>query len=189
VHDYRRHYLDLLDQLGVDRMVLAGHSMGGYLAATFAVDHLERISRLVLAAPLGLKVPGIPTTDLFSVVPGELPGYLTENQAIFAAEAAGPATPEFLADQYRETTSAARLLWESPYDRKLGKWLHRVSVPTLLLWGEADRMVPAAQSPHWADLLPAAEQRSLPGVGHLLFDETPAAAEAVLQFTGRRVLT
>src|SRR3954452_17115494 len=51
VHDYRRHYLDLLDELGIDELALVGQSMGGWIAATFAADHTRRVRRLVLAAP------------------------------------------------------------------------------------------------------------------------------------------
>ena len=182
IHDYRRHYLDLLDQLGVRRSIVVGHSLGGYLAASFAIDHPERVGTLVLAAPIGLRVPGLPITDLFTVQPAELGAYLTEKPEIFAGRVPDPPTPEFLADQYRELTSAARLLWSGPYDRKLDRWLHRIRLPTLLLWGEADRLVPVGQCAEWASRLPHAEQRTFPGVGHLLFDETPDAVEEILRF-------
>ncbi|MQA09846.1 MAG: alpha/beta fold hydrolase [Pseudonocardiaceae bacterium] len=187
VHDYRRHYLDLLDRLEIQRSVLIGHSMGGYLAASLAIDNSERISRLVLASPIGLKVPEHPTVDLFTIPPAELGGYLTQKPSIFDGFIPDPPTPEFLADQYRELTSAARLLWESPYDRKLDKWLHRVRMPTLLLWGEADQLIPIGQCAQWANRLPNAEQHILPGVGHLLFDESPDAVDAVLRFVGEPV--
>ena len=64
IHDYRRHYLDLLDELGLEEFALAGHSLGGWLAANFAADHAERVTRLVLAAPFGMKVDEHPTTGL-----------------------------------------------------------------------------------------------------------------------------
>jgi hypothetical protein len=55
-----------------------------------------------------------------------------------------PPTPEFLADRYRETTSAARLMWDAPYDLKLHRWLHRLTMPTLILWGD-DRLIPSSR--------------------------------------------
>ena len=76
IHDYRRHYLDLLDELGVGEFALAGSSMGGWLAANFAVDHAERVKRLVLAAPLGLKVDDHPTTDIFAIPGDQVFSYL-----------------------------------------------------------------------------------------------------------------
>src|SRR5919198_502396 len=147
VHDYRRHYLDLFDELGLEELSLVGHSMGGWIAANFAADHPERVRRLVLVPP----------------------------------------TPEFLADGYREMTSAARVLWARPYDLKLGRWLHRLKMPTLILWGDADRMIPPGQAPVWADLIPGAEVRILPGVGHLAFDESSEAAQAVAGFVGEEL--
>jgi pimeloyl-ACP methyl ester carboxylesterase len=60
-------------------------------------------------------------------------------------------------------------------------------MPTLLLWGEADRLIPAEQAPVWADLIPGAEVRTLPGVGHLLFDESREAVDAVGSFVGEEL--
>jgi pimeloyl-ACP methyl ester carboxylesterase len=188
VHDYRRHYLEVLEELAVQRCTLVGHSMGGYLAATFAVDHPERVGRLVLASPLGLRVADHPTTDLFTIPPAELGAWLTAKPEILARFVPDPPTPEFLAEQYRELTSAARLLWTGPYDRKLPKWLHRVRMPTLLLWGAADRVIPVEQCDEWARWIPHAEKSILPGAGHLLFDEDPVAVAAVRRFTGEPVI-
>jgi len=187
VHDYRRHYLDLFDELGLGQVSLIGHSMGGWIASNFAADHPERVRRLVLVAPLGLKVDDHPTQDVFTIPGPELGGYLANDLSVFEGHVPVPPTPEFLADSYRETTSAARVLWARPYDLKLSRWLHRLTMPTLLLWGEADRLVPVGQAPVWAQHIPGAEVRTLPGVGHLVFDETPEAAEAVAGFVGEEL--
>ena len=187
VNDYRRHYLDLLDELGIGEMALVGHSMGGWIAATFAADHGERVRRLVLAAPFGLKVDEHPTVDFLSIPGEELPGYLTADLSIFGPHVPDPPTPEFLADRYRETTSAARLVWARPYDLKLARWLHRLKMPTLILWGDADGLIPAGQAPVWAELVAGSEVRMLPGVGHLLFDESSDAVDAIADFVGEEL--
>jgi pimeloyl-ACP methyl ester carboxylesterase len=187
VHDYRRHYLDLLDELGVGEFALMGSSMGGWLAANFAVDHSVRVRRLVLAAPLGLKVDDHPTTDIFAIPGAEVFSYLAADQSVFDGHVPTPPTPEFLADRYRETTSAARLLWARPYDLKLHRWLHRLTMPTLILWGDADRLIPHEQAPVWAELIPGAEVRLFPGVGHLIFEESKEALDAVGAFVGEEL--
>jgi pimeloyl-ACP methyl ester carboxylesterase len=187
VHDYRRHYLELFDELGLEELSLIGHSMGGWIGAHFAADHAERVRRLVLVAPVGLKVDEHPTADIFTIPGPELGAWLSNDLSVFEGHVPVPPTPEFLADGYRETTSAARVLWARPYDLKLARWLHRLTMPTLILWGEADRIVPAGQAPVWAQLVPAAEVKVLPGVGHLVFDETPEAAEAVAGFVGEEL--
>ena len=187
VQDYRRHYLELFDELGLGEISLIGHSLGGWIGSHFAADHPERVRRLVLVAPLGLKVDEHPTQDIFTIPGPELGAYLANDLSVFEGHVPVPPTPEFLADGYRETTSAARVLWARPYDLKLRRWLHRLTMPTLLLWGEADRIVPVGQAPVWAQLIPGAEVRTLPGVGHLVFDETPEAAEAVAGFVGEEL--
>jgi pimeloyl-ACP methyl ester carboxylesterase len=187
IHDYRRHYLDLLDELGIEELALVGHSMGGWMAANLAADHRERVRRLVLAAPLGLKVDEHPTRDMFSIPGDQILGYLAENMSVYDGHVPMPPTPEFLADRYRENTSAARVLWARPYDLKLHRWLHRLTMPTLVLWGEADKLVPVEQAPVWADLIPGAEIRTLAGVGHLIFDESAEAVEAVASFAGEEL--
>jgi pimeloyl-ACP methyl ester carboxylesterase len=184
IHDYVLHYLDLFDALELGEVSLVGHSMGGHLAAMLAATQGARIRRLVLAAPAGLRVREHPTADIFAIPDEELPAHLAEDMSVFAGHVPMPPTPEFLAERYRETTSAARLLWARSYDVKLPKWLHRVTQPTLLLWGEADRIVPVQQAAVWADHLPNAEVRTLPGIGHLLFDESRDAVDAVAGFVG-----
>ena len=187
IHDYRRHYLDLFDELGIEQLSLIGHSMGGWIAANFAADHAERVRRLVLIAPVGLKVDEHPTQDVFTIPGPELGAYLAADLSVFEGHIPVPPTPEFLADSYREVTSAARVLWARPYDLKLGRRLHRLTMPTLILWGDADRMVPPGQAPVWADHIAGAEVRMLPGVGHLVFDESTEAAEAVAGFVGEEL--
>ena len=184
IHDYRRHYLDVFDQLGIEGLSLIGHSLGGWLGANFAADHPERIRRLVLVAPVGLRVREHPTVDIFTIPDEEIFGHLSANPSVFDGHVPMPPTPEWLADRYREATSAARLLWAAPYDLKIHRWLHRLTMPTLLLWGEADRIVPVQQADVWAELIPGASVKLLPGTGHLVFDETPEAAAAVDSFVG-----
>jgi pimeloyl-ACP methyl ester carboxylesterase len=187
IHDLRRHYLDLLDELGVQDFALAGQSMGGWLAANFAVDHAERVKRLVLAAPLGLKLDEHPTQDVFSIPGEELPAYLTADLSVFDGHVPSPPTPEFLADRYRELTSTARVLWARSYDLKLPRWLHRLTMPTLIVWGDADRLVPVQHAAVWAELIPGADLKTLPGVGHLIFDESGEAIDAVAEFVGEQL--
>ncbi len=186
LHDYVLHYLDLLDQLEVDELALVGESMGGCIAAWFAIEHTRRVRRLVLQSPFGLKVPDHPSTDFFSIPDEDVPSYLVADMSLFAG-APMPPPPEFLADRYREATSFARVAWKSPYDRKLPRWLHRISAPTLLLWGEADRLHPVGQAAAWADLVPNAEVVTLPGVGHLPTLESREALDAVAGFVGSEV--
>ena len=64
----------------------------------------------------------------------------------------------------------------------LARWLHRVNMPALVVWGEKDRTVPVGQADAWAKLIPHAKVRRFPGAGHLVLDERPEAVQAVGEF-------
>jgi pimeloyl-ACP methyl ester carboxylesterase len=179
-----RHHLDVLDRLGVERFHLVGQSMGGWTAATLATFCTHRLIKLVLVAPAGLDVSDHPTVDLLALPPSELPGYLTtEVEKIFGPPDAPPPPPEFLAARQREGESFATMLSRgAPHETGLAGWLHRIDVPTLLMWGEADRLVPFGQAAVWAAALPQATIHSFPGAGHLLFEERSDAAHVVAGF-------
>ena len=109
VHDLERHYLDLLDLLEIDELALVGHSMGGWLAATLAISQGSRVRSLVLAAPWGLRVPEHPTVDMFSDPRRRAAALPDRRHVRVRRKGAGcRRRPTFLADRYREATSAAR---------------------------------------------------------------------------------
>lgn len=182
MHDYVLHYLELLDQLGLGRVNLVGQSLGGWLAARFTIEHGHRVRRLVLCCPAGLRVPEHPTLDIFSVPPEQLLTRLIASQDLLQRLQSRPPSIDAMVAQYREQTSLARVMWERNYDLTLERWLHRAAMPSLLLWGQADRVVPVEQAQVWASRLPNARVEVLPGAGHLLFHETPDAARAVSDF-------
>jgi len=184
VLDYVVHYASLLDQLELAEPVdLVGHSLGGWIASLFAVFHGHRVRRLVLACPAGLRVSEHPSTDLFMVPPETLPSYLVEAPAMLAKLSSGEVTVEMRIARYREMTSLARVIWERSYEPKLSRWLKRIAVPTLILWGEQDRVIPVQQARQWADRLASEAQiTTFDGVGHLVFIETQGAAKRVESF-------
>ncbi len=93
VHDLVLHYTELFDQLGLTNDVnLVGFSLGGLIAARFAIEQQHRLRRLVLVAPTGLRVPGVQVDDLFRIPPDELVGRLVHRfETLAAAPARGSA--------------------------------------------------------------------------------------------------
>ena len=179
------HYLELLDHLELDRIRLVGLSLGGWIAATLATQNSHRLKKLVLVGPAGLRVPEHPTMDIFRLKPEEVPAYLVEDLSVLAPYVPDPGGPDFLnfvVNDYHEMSSFARLAWERPYDPNLAKWLHRIAVPTLLLYGDKDRLTPAQQSKTWAGLIPDARVHIVKEAGHLVLDEKEEAPKAVLDF-------
>lgn len=185
MQDYVMHYLELFDALGLDEVNLVGFSLGGWMAASFALQHRERIARLVLVGPAGLHVDEAPAVDLFRVPGEELPAMLVHDFEVIKRHLPAEPDVDFIVDRYRESTSIARLLWDRGFDPKLRTWLHRLTMPTMLVWGEEDRIIPAAQAEHWAKLIPGAEVRKFPKAGHLVLDESADAVAAVAGFFAR----
>ena len=187
VHDLVIHYVELFDQLGLNSDVdLVGLSLGGLLAARFAIEQKHRLRRLVLVCPGGLRAPGVQVDDLFRIPPDEILGRLAHRM-----ETLQPHLPEdpndvdFTVDRYREQRTTALMLWDHPFDRVIPRWLGRVDIPTLIVWGDDDRLLPPELAPAWAALLPDATVKTFPDAGHLVLDESPEAAEAVAQFCAR----
>jgi pimeloyl-ACP methyl ester carboxylesterase len=182
IQDYVMTYLDLFDQLGLDTFHLVGHSLGGWMAATFATQHAHRLRKLVLVSPAGLRVPSAPTADLFRILPEDFLSMLVADPLVFASKLTGEPTIDMIVSQFREMTSTARVAWERNYDPKLPRYLHRITVPTLLLWGALDRLVPVQQADVWASSLPNAQIFTVPDVGHLVLEESLAGMRIVKEF-------
>jgi pimeloyl-ACP methyl ester carboxylesterase len=189
ISDLAFHYLDLLDDLGLARVHLAGASFGGWIAAEMATMASHRLASLALIAPVGIKVEGWIYPFLFAM---ELPELV---QTVFhdpmAAMALAPrdmTSVDGLALLYRERASLARVAWNPHlYDPLLRRRLARIAAPTLLCWGEHDRVAPRACAEAWAKEIPGAALRTFAGSGHLPHVEEPeAVAAAVVEFCAAR---
>jgi len=178
---------ELLEAAGLDRADLVALGPGATLAAEVAAFSPASVKRLALVAPFGLYDEREPVADFWAKRATELPGVFSEQPERFAAEVLAPppgADPiEFQVQQVRSLEAVARLLW--PFgDRGLGKRLHRISAPTLLVWGSADRIVPASYAKRFAHGIAGRTRiRSLPNAGHRAdFDAPEALAKLVLDF-------
>ena len=184
IHDYVMHYLELFDALKIETMHLVGLSMGGYLAAKFASEHGHRINKLVLIAPYGLHVPEHPTVDVIAIPGEEILSMLVSNFEAVKKHLPEKPDPDFIAARYREATSFARLFWEHPTDPKFPRHLHRVKMPTLIVWGEEDKLIPVQQAQVWRKLVPNAEVMIVKGAGHIVQSDKPETVEAIRRFLG-----
>jgi pimeloyl-ACP methyl ester carboxylesterase len=182
LHDYVLHYLELLDALQLQTFNLIGLSMGGHLAARFAVEHGHRLKKLVLIAPAGMVDPNHPALDILSTPGEQLVPMLVSNFDNLKASLPENPGVDFIADRYRESTTYARLFWEKPFDRKLARYLHRIKLPTLILWGEEDKLIPVQHLEMWRKLIPQAETKVFKGAGHLVQRETPEVVELIGEF-------
>lgn len=177
----------LLDTLRLDRVMLVGHSMGGRLAWSYAAEHPERITRLVLIAPDGFASPGFEYDK-----PAEVPAVLGLMRWVLPAFVLRANLTAAYSDPERLTDSVAgryQDLMLAPGNREAllarlrqtvltdpASRLARITVPTLLLWGEDDGMIPVQNAEDYLRLMPNATVVRLPGLGHVPFEEAPAEA-------------
>jgi pimeloyl-ACP methyl ester carboxylesterase len=184
VSDYLLHYLDLFEILGLKQFDLVGFSLGGWMASEFAVAHGHRLRKLVLVAPAGLPDPAHPGPTSLGTTLEEMYGYIANDVSVLQRHL--PKTPEesaaHAAEVAREMQSARRLFAGGPFNPKLERWLHRVTMPTLLVWSKADRLVPAGRSEKWLKYLPNAKLKLVDRGGHMVLDENEEAREAVAKF-------
>ena len=178
--------LDLYEAAGLEGADLIGISVGGALAAEIAAFARAAVARLVLVGPFGLYDDTEPTLDIFAQRPADLGRLLCARPERWAAHVACPEGEDELEWQVTRTRAheaAARLLWPTG-DLGLRKRLHRITAPTLLVWGAEDRIVPASYAKCFAEGISGPTRiRTLSGAGHLAdLDEPEALAEAVLSF-------
>ncbi|MEP7354236.1 MAG: alpha/beta hydrolase [Acidobacteriota bacterium] len=187
-HDYVMHYLELIDQLKLDTVDLVGMSMGGRLAATFASEHPRRVRRLVLVAPAGLDVAGYSMPDFSQIPPQEVPSYLIHDVSVIAPYLANAGTDQWNAARTRENATFFRLLQGGLIEStpEFSRWLHRLTMPTMLIWGENDRTLPIQQADRWVQAIPGIQFKRIPEAGHLVMDEKPEAVELIGQFLSAR---
>jgi pimeloyl-ACP methyl ester carboxylesterase len=179
--------LDLLDALPLDRPVVLGCGLGGWLAAELAVRYPERLSALVLVDAYGIQVEGVLAADEFALTPPMLrPLVFTDPTGDLAREwLPDVETPERLERALHARVAAARLAWQFPYAPKLRGRLGRAKLPALVVWGEQDRLVPAAHAHAYAEGLPDARVALIPGAAHYPYIEAPEQfAQAVERFLG-----
>src|SRR5262249_17959576 len=143
-----------MDGFGLERPVVVGASLGGWLAAELAVHSPERVSRLVLLAPLGLELPEHPIADLFALSRDATIDALFRDRAPGEQLLPADPGPGALVQMSKDRTAPARLAW-TPFccNPKLERRLHRIAAPTLILWGDDDRLVPAAHGRRYSELI------------------------------------
>jgi len=187
IEDMAFHYVELFDALGLEEVMLGGVSLGGWIAAEFAIRWPERVKCLWIADAPGFWVDEQPLPDLFRIMQDRdsLRELLFHDPTSYIARMviSDKADEELMLIAYRQMTVLARLMWERPYSPKLGERLRRVQCPTLLLWGANDRLVPPAYGEAYRKHLPGAEFKLIPDCGHLpMFERETEFVEAITSF-------
>lgn len=182
----------LLDSLGITRATLVGNSMGGRIAWSFTAAHPERVERLVLISPDGFASPGFEydkpaeVPAVLGVMRWVLPRFMLQAN-LAPAYADVSRLSDSTVTRYHDLMLApgnrdalfsrmTQTMLTDPVPR-----LRSIRVPTLLLWGVQDQMIPVSNAQDYLAAIPQAKLVKLEGLGHLPFEESPAEALAPLR--------
>jgi pimeloyl-ACP methyl ester carboxylesterase len=188
IADMAMYYLDMLDALDLRDVHLVGHSLGGWIAAEIAIRNTSRIASLTLMAPAGVRLRGIPFGDNFIWGPEESVRNLFHDQS-FADRLLSHAPTDEEADlALNSRFMAVRLGWEPRWvNPALQRWLHRILVPTLVLWGDDDKLFPCTYASAWTEGIPNSRAEIIRDCGHLPhIEKAVETASRITAFLGRK---
>jgi len=171
VGDLAYFYLDFLETLGLDRVHLIGTSLGGWVAAELAVRNQSRLASLTLVCAVGILAGGKPIADIFRMpVEENLRRFYADPER--AARRVGDMAKADMTIVAKNRATVTRLAYRPRfYNPGLAKWLHRITVPTLLVWGDKDGLVPPQFGDAYRAAIPHARLVVLENAGHAPFDE------------------
>lgn len=188
VYDLVHLYLDLLEQLPYERVTLLGLSFGGWLAAEIAAACPHRLEGLILVDAVGIKVSDRETPDIldvFNTHPAEVQRRRWHEPAKWAPDFDAMSN-EALVASARNREALCVYAWH-PYlhNPRLARWLGRITVPTLVLWGASDGIVSPAYGRAFSARIPGARFEVIEAAGHHPEVEQPGAfVERVMAFLG-----
>jgi pimeloyl-ACP methyl ester carboxylesterase len=166
-------YVGLLAELGLDDVTVVGNSIGGWIAAEMGLLGSARISSFILVDAVGIEVPGHPAADFFSLTMDQVAdlAYFDPDKFRIDPAALPPAAQAAMAGN---RDALAAYAGQAMSDPGLAARLGGVTAPTLVLWGEADRIADPDYGRAFAAAIPGAQFQLLTGTGHLPQLETPA---------------
>jgi pimeloyl-ACP methyl ester carboxylesterase len=181
-------YHQLMDELGIDSANVVGHSMGGMLAAEMAALCNHRVKKLVLVAPAGFWLDAHPIPDFFAADLTEIGGLLFHdpNSPVARMFTAIPEDLKALEAMYVERVkrlaTAGKFLWPLP-DRGLKKRAHRIKSPTLVVWGESDKLIPPVYANEFTSRIKGARTAIIKQAGHMpMYEQQAEFVKTVLGF-------
>jgi pimeloyl-ACP methyl ester carboxylesterase len=165
-------YVQLLDDLDVSDVTVVGNSIGGWIAAELALLASPRVTRLVIVDAAGLRIVEHPIVDFFSLTMDQVAELSYYNPDAFRIDVStfSDAQKAIMAGNRAALATYGGTTMDDP--TLLGR-LPAIAVPTLVVWGAADRIIPPAHGHAYADAIPGARLEIIPDAGHLPQLETP----------------
>jgi pimeloyl-ACP methyl ester carboxylesterase len=201
ISGYARLLDGLLGELGIDAAAVVGNSMGGFIAAELAIAFPQRVERLVLISAAGVSTTGHRGSTRAVPVLRRLDPALARGAAWVAAKAdvlarrarvraallnvvvrhPGRLPPALAAAQLRGAGKPGFLQGlQAVLDYDVRERLPEIACPTLIVWGEGDRLIPVRDADVFAELIPDSRKVIFEDTGHMAMLERPAAFNALL---------
>jgi len=182
------YYGELFDALKLKSPAVAGHSFGALVAAEIAATNPAAVAKLVLIDPVGLWRDDQPVRNWMLLPDAERKTALFADpdgagaKGFFAVPADAAQRVDALAGLVWAQACTGKFVWPIP-DKGLNKHIHRITSPSLIVWGAADAIVPASYAKDFATAIKGAKVATVAGAGHLPHLEKPAETlAAVAQF-------
>jgi pimeloyl-ACP methyl ester carboxylesterase len=185
MEDLLFHYLDLCAAIRLDCPSLVGASFGGWIAAEWAIRYSHTLKSLILIDALGLRLTEAPAADILSLDPGAMRQAMFGDPASLLALETIPNTPkaEAIESTILARRALARFAWQFPDNRSLRRYLQRIQLPTLVLWGERDGIVTTAHGKAYHEGIAQSRFVTLANSGHLPHVEAPeTCADMIVEF-------
>lgn len=168
VADMAMFYLDFLETLDLKNVHFVGHSLGAWIAAEILIRDRARAKSLTVMSAAGLRVEGVTSGDIFIWNREELLRNMFHDQAYAEVILALNLTDEQIDLALKNRFTATKLGWQPRwFNPDLEKWLHRIKLPSLVLWGADDKVMPAAYAALWQATLPNARLAMIKDCGHI----------------------
>ena len=181
-------YEELINELNIDNTVLIGHSYGGMVAAELASQIGNRISKMILVDSLGLWLNKKPIPDIFMLTPSERHEISWHNPYSEIAQFYensfynGLNKDESNLERTKTLMAIGKFCWPIP-DKGLQKRIHRINAPTLLVWGEHDRIVPPEYGHSFQRQISGSTLAIIEDSGHIPHEESkPLFTETITNF-------
>lgn len=169
-------YLDFMEQLDLSGVHLVGNSLGGWLASEIAVRSAERLATLTLVSAAGIRVIGEAMGDVFMWTAEERARNTFYDQALAERRIAEQPSEAEKDIAMKNFFTTAKLAWSPRFHSPdLEKWLHRIKIPTMILWGDSDKVFPPVYGKAYQSAIAGSELRIIPECGHLPHQEQMAA--------------
>jgi pimeloyl-ACP methyl ester carboxylesterase len=202
ISGYARLLDGLMGALGVDAAAVVGNSMGGFIAAELAIAFPQRVERLVLVSAAGISTTRDPRVTRALPVMSRLQTVLAATAGWVAAKSDTVARRARLRDALMNlvvrhpsrlpAALAAEQIrgagkpgfiqgLQAVLDYDVRDRLPEIACPTLIVWGDRDRLIPVRDAALFAELIPNSRKVIFTDTGHMSMLERPAAFNALLE--------